>query len=666
MRSNEPMRMERELTLNLLEIIFNKNTLSLRKTTYSDELYSEYKLNPDFFIYRFKNSLYIWELHPTNHRLPKIFEERVITIKEHTPIFTKIAESALVQLFRNYNRQTVWNKYSSIWEVELQMEKQKNFGALSLHPILTFSFHNFPFTLNRKPLIALSLRRHMKPVFNENDETIRNQPANIHGLTRNDKGKITTSIENQYKYLESIGQKQTYLDHQSAMRYPKNESDFFMKYTENLKQITSKLYMPDELKISKFLPVNLPHASFKKPIKINRPQYFYFNERTKSGYSNKVVHELGPYSLDIFRNQKLDILVVSPDKYDRTISKYTKTLDRKLQSLFHLNDIKFHLKTIKSPENYLDALDTIDANDYNLAIILVSQQDKEIHTSQSPYYLTKAKLLNQRLLTQELTIEVIRNSTEIIDNDIALNVYSKLGGTAWTIGKSEKSISELIIGIGSTVDDNGERIIGFASVFDYNGTYLIGDCSQLSTMEKYAQNLENYLVNTLTRAFQQKGLSKGRDIRLIFHLFKEASKKYELTAIKNALKHFRRYNVEYSLVHLSYSHNFLVFKNQGRNRPNRGTFVPLPGYQALLHLGANTVMPIQVRLDERSTYKNIYEITQQILYFAHLSYRSFIDSKRPVTVKYPSLMANMVSELKKVSNWDPAILNRLNELPWFI
>ena len=337
---------------------------------------------------------------------------------------------------------------------------------------------------------------------------------------------------------------------------------------------------------------------------------------------------------------------------------------------------------VSPPETYLNVLNKIDAKDYDLAIIILSQRDKKIDSSRSPYYLTKAKLLNQRLPTQDLTIEVIRKSDRIIDNNIALNVYSKLGGIAWTIEKSEKNISELIIawtieksekniseliiGIGSTVDDSGERIIGFANVFDYNGTYLVGDCSQLSTMNKYAKNLEDYLVDTLTKAFQKKGLSEGDSVRLLFHLFKEASKRHELTAIDNALKHFKGYNIQYSLVHLSYYHNFRIFKDQGQIRPNRGTFIQLSSRQALLHLGGRSVVPIQVRLDERSEYRDLYEITRQVLYFAHLSYRTFIPVGQPVTIKYPNLMAKMVSELKKVPNWDYSMLNKLNNKLWFI
>ena len=160
----------------------------------------------------------------------------------------------------------------------------------------------------------------------------------------------------------------------------------------------------------------------------------------------------------------------------------------------------------------------IDCNNYDLAIIVISKQDKAETLSQSLYHSTKAKLLNQRLLSQELTIEKIKENNEYINANIALNVYSKLGGIPWTVEKTLKDIPELIIGIGSTVDDSKERVIGFASVFDYNGTYIVGDCSQLSVMNDYAKNLEDYLVRILNNAFQIKGLSRRDEVRLTFHL----------------------------------------------------------------------------------------------------------------------------------------------------
>lgn len=660
-----PMLKIKGLTLNFLEVVLNKDKLSLQRALYSDELYNEYKLNSDFFIYRFGDYLYVWELKSTDHLLPPIFQEAEITIKEHTPVFTKIVESAIVQFFSIKGRQVFRQKYSSIWETELKKEQQRSFGALSLRPTLVFSLRNLYSTLTKKQVIALTVRRRMKPIFTGSEELIKKQLTDTRGLTQNDRGKIIASSDNLDRYLEATGQKRDYRNYLGKMESLPIEFEALKKYAGSFNEIAPKLYLPNGLKISEFLFVNLPSASFH-PIRISNPTYFYHNERTGRGYYNEVVSRLKPYSFDLFSSQRLNILVVASNEHEGTIGEYVVKLDKKLRNLFHLKDVKFHLETAQSPETHLDVLDKIDAKNYDLAIILISQRDKEIPTLQSPYYLTKAKLLNQRLPTQELTIEVIRKSKELVDNNVALQIYSKLGGIAWTIEKSEKNVSELIIGVGSTVDGSKERIIGFANVFDYNGTYLVGDCSQLSTMDEYAKNLSNYLIDTLKQAFHKKGLSEGGRVRLLFHLFKEAGKDHELTAIDNTLKHFKQYDVQCSLVHLSYGHNFRIFKNQGQACPDRGTFVQLSSRQALLHLGGRSVVPIQVRLDKRSEYRDLYEITRQVLYFAHLSHRTFIPPGKPVTIKYPSLMAKMVSELKKVPNWDHSILNKLNDKLWFI
>ena len=667
MRNSQPTPTFRGLTLNFLEVIFNKNNLSLPKAAYSHDLFAKYKNNSDFYIYRFNDDLYIWKLRSTDESLPNIFQEAEVTIEEHAPIFVKIVERAIETFFRDNDYRIFKRKYSPIWEVELQQEKGGKFGALVVRPTLAFSLRNLYSKLGKKQIIALTVRRRGKPVFIGSEDVIKDQLTDTRGLTRNYKGEIVASRHNLSRYLEATRQQQDYANYLGEIESLHNEFEYLKKSPDNFNHIASRLYLPDDLEISNFLLVNLPSASFE-PLQIPKPKYFYYNERTKGGYYDKVVSELRPYSFDLFRirNRKLNFLVVSPDEYEGSVGEYVVTLRRRLKELFHLNNVEFHLEMVNPPETYLNVLNKIDAEDYDLAIIILSQRDKEIDSSRSPYYLTKAKLLNQRLPTQDLTIEVIRKSNWIIDNNIALNVYSKLGGIAWTIEKSEKNISELIIGIGSTVDDSRERIIGFANVFDYNGAYLVGDCSQLSTVNEYAKNLEYYLVSTLTKAFLKKGLSEGDRVRLIFHLFKEAGKKYELTAINNALKHFRQYDVQYSLVHLSYGHNFRIFKDQGQIRPNRGTFIQLSSRQALLHLGGRSIVPIQVRLDERSEYKDLYEITKQVLYFAHLSYRTFIPVGQPVTIKYPNLMAKMVSELKKVGGWDPEILNKLNDKLWFI
>ena len=666
MEANEAMATTQGLTLNFLQVVFNKHKLFLPKAVYSDELFDEYKRQSDFFIYRFNNSLYLWELYSTKESCPDIFEEAEITIEEHAPIFTKIVEAAIVKFFISNDYKISKQPYSSIWEVELKREEQGNFGALVVRPMLAFSLRNLYSKLEKRQIIALSVRRGGKPIFIHSEDVIKSQLKDTRGLTRNDKGEITASSHNRHRYLEATRQQQAYENYLNRIKSSRNQFEYLKKCAEKFNETAPRFYLPDGLKIQNFFSGNLPSASFES-ISIPKPQYFYYDEKTDPlSYNTEAIAKLRPYSFDRFANRQLKILVVSPGKYEESIGKYIVTLRGKLSQLFHLNNVEFYLQTIKPSETYLDVINKIDANDYNLAIIVLSQRDKAIDTPRSPYYLTKAKLLNQRLLTQDLTIEVLRKNEDIINNDIALNVYSKLGGIAWTIEKSEKDISELIIGIGSTTDDSGERIIGFANVFDYNGTYLVGDCSQLSTMNEYAKNLEKYLIDTLTQAFDKQGLLEGDKIRLLFHLFKEPSRKYELEAIGNALKHFKTYAIQYGLVHLSYNHNFRIFRNQGHDTPNRGTFIQLSNWQALLHVGNSSATPIQVRLDKRSDYKDIYEITRQVFYFTRLSHRSFIPANIPVTIKYPNLMARMVSELKKIPNWDYSILDRLNDKPWFI
>ena len=655
----------KKLTLNFCEILLNKNLIQIHKAPFTPHLFDIYKENKNFYIHKDSDTLYVWALNCSDHQLPDKFKSSPIKFDEQTPIFKKIIEMSIVEFFRSKNYQIYKKRYSQTWEVEIKREKDEPFGSLILRPVLSFSVNNLYSKTSKKQIVALTIRRRYKPVFTGSEQEIQNQLADTRGLTRNHEGRIVASSHNISRYLEATGQVDTFRTFQNQIQAGRNEFNFLKSTVQQFNDISTMLHLPDGLEVDNFLLVHIPNASFQSS-KIAKPRYYYYNERVKGGYYDKIVAELGPYSLDIFRGKKIGIIVVAPDEYEGSVGEYIVKLHRNLKNLFHLDQIEFTIKTIKPPETYLDIINQIDATDYKLAIIIVSQQDKTLPIPESPYHLTKAKLLNQRLPTQELTIEVIRQSNMFTDNNIALNIYSKIGGTAWTIEKTEKEISELIVGIGSTVDEDGNRVIGFANVFDYNGTYLVGDCSQLSTKENYTDNLEKYLVSILKQTFDLKGLSSSDEVRLLFHLFKEAGEKSEIKAITNALQYFKGYNIQHGFVHLSYNHNFRLFLDQGQETPERETFTQLSSRQALLHLCGKSRVPVQVWLDKRSGYKDIYAVTKQVLYFAHLSYRTFMPPSKPVTIKYPSLMAKMVSELSQIPGWDIAILNRLNDKLWFI
>lgn len=66
--------------------------------------------------------------------------------------------------------------------------------------------------------------------------------------------------------------------------------------------------------------------------------------------------------------------------------------------------------------------------------------------------------------------------------------------------------------------------------------------------------------------------------------------------------------------------------------------------------------------------RDIYYITEQAFSFAHLSERSFLPSKKPITILYPSIMASLIEKLKRIDRWDSDKLKvkGVTEKLWFL
>lgn len=657
------------LALNIFEVVLNTNEIEIFKIGYSQEAFDYCKAHyQEFYFYRFNDGedrLFAWRKIAGEQVLHDKFKPTTITMDVHAPIFKKIIEESLVQFFKQGGYQFRKNKYSSSWEVTIKLESPKKLGHLSLIPTMVFSVTNLFSKIGNKQVIALSVQKEYPHRFTGNEAAIKSQNIDTRDWNRNRDGKIVASSRNRKIYLEATNQTAQYLNFRNQAQSSLKEYSFLKGCLTRFNDIKDTLFLPDTLKVTNFLFANLPNSSFESEF-IKKPQYYFYNEKTSFASSyDAAVKNLKPYSYDLFASKVINILVVTPAEYEGVVDEHLVRIKKILETTFHLNSIKFEFLTVDGWQDYLTKLDDVDTTKYDLAIVVVSQFQKKWEIKKSPYYLVKAKLLNQRLPTQDLTIEVLKKKDQIVEKNIALNIYSKLGGTAWTIEQIEKNVTELIIGIGSTIDEKANMVIGFANIFDHNGTYLLGDCSQLSTKENYSKNLENYLIKGLKLAFEKKNISEGDSIRLVFHLFKEAGEEYEITAIENALNHFTHYSIRYALVHLSYNHNYRVFLNEGNKQPVKGTFVQVSTFQALLHLGKSAA-PILLRVDKRSKYKDIYSITKQALFFLHLSHRTFLTPSKPVTITYPSRMAKIVSELRQVPNWDPAILNQISDKLWFI
>jgi hypothetical protein len=83
-------------------------------------------------------------------------------------------------------------------------------------------------------------------------------------------------------------------------------------------------------------------------------------------------------------------------------------------------------------------------------------------------------------------------------------------------------------------------------------------------------------------------------------------------------------------------------------------------------MGGKGNTPLQIRLDSRSTYKDLFELSKQVLFFSHLSHRSFSPGKNPVTVVYPHRLAQLTSDLLAINHWDIDSLYGMRDKLWFI
>lgn len=284
-------------------------------------------------------------------------------------------------------------------------------------------------------------------------------------------------------------------------------------------------------------------------------------------------------------------------------------------------------------------------------------------------YLCKAKLIGQGIPTQDVQEKHLQRINQFVMNNLALNIYAKLGGTGWTIQNIDKRKEELVIGIGSSMNREGKRVLGIAQIFRADGRYLVGDCSPLSTFENYAENLENYLFTALTKVISET-INEKREFRLVFHLFKSASKYYEIKAVENVITRLQSKKLifKYAFVHLAYGHNFRLFTNDGKSDKGtpKGTYIELTKHRSLVHFVKESTIPLEVIVDKRSTFEDLRYLSKQIYWFSHLSHRTFLPSKKTVTILYPSIMSSLLDKLREIDDWDKMRAEKITDKLWFI
>lgn len=369
-----------------------------------------------------------------------------------------------------------------------------------------------------------------------------------------------------------------------------------------------------------------------------------------------------------------------------------------LRDLFRLHAVDYALKELPAnfAEDYERAIDEAvreaGANKFDLALVECPDDTSGIPAESNPYYRAKARLMSYGIPVQCVRQEHLRGSSHELGFTLgptALQVYAKLGGVPWLLPGSQSVDAELIVGIGNTIHRPNlwsgaeqSRIVGLTTFFLGDGRYLLGQELRAVPYGEYFQELLRSLEESIRYVAGEYQWKEGKTVRLVFHVFKPL-KHLEVEVIDALVKKFPQFRIIYAFVTIAKFHPWMMFQEANffgsrcqLSICERGANLVLDQLSCLVQLRGEKdrpnkthrpPYPVLIRIHEKSTYKDLPYITQQIMDFSFLNWRSFYPTETPVTMFYASLMAELSAKLQRVKGWNSVFLDQhFRRKAWFL
>ncbi len=332
---------------------------------------------------------------------------------------------------------------------------------------------------------------------------------------------------------------------------------------------------------------------------------------------------------------------------------------------------------------------------WDLALVQIEEDFKALSGHLNPYYGTKAMLLKNHVAVQNFRLETMRQdlrSLVFTMNQMSLASYAKLGGRPWLLGAEQTVAHELVIGVGSHVASDsriggGTRHVGITTVFSSDGGYHLSERTNVVPFEDYSAALTETLKGTIVRVRDEDNWKSTDRVRLIFHMFKPA-KDVEADAIKEAVEALDLDNVTFAFLHIAPSHPFVIFdKNQSGQQsyapkkgilgPKRGVHLKLGDYESLVVFSGVSELKQEtdglpraclLKLHRNSTFGDMTYLARQAFDFTAHSWRIMSPEPFPITIKYSDLIAERLTGLKQVPDWDDDAVKfrEIGRTPWFL
>jgi hypothetical protein len=308
-------------------------------------------------------------------------------------------------------------------------------------------------------------------------------------------------------------------------------------------------------------------------------------------------------------------------------------------------------------------------------------------------------LLMAGVPVQEVRAATLSQSASALQytfQNLSIALYAKMNGTPWTVDHDLTINDELVIGMGMCeLSDSRfqrrQRFIGITTVFRGDGNYLLANLSKECSFDDYPSVLRDSTLDILRDIKSRNGWRPNDTVRVVFHVYKPL-RYVEMAAIMaECVKTVGSdQNTEFAFLTVSQDHPFNVLDtaqkgfpsrrraglNKGVYVPQRGTIVQLGKFTRLLSTTGPTLIkrenaalphPVLVHLHPHSTFRSLHYLTEQVLKFTSLSWRSILPARKPVTIYYSELIAEHLARLRNIPDWSPAMLNiKLRASRWFL
>ncbi len=337
------------------------------------------------------------------------------------------------------------------------------------------------------------------------------------------------------------------------------------------------------------------------------------------------------------------------------------------------------------------------------AIVVILDEHSRLPDSINPYLQSKALLLMSGIPVQSIKVSTLKqreSSLQYTLQSFSVALYAKMGGMPWTVDQDLTISDELVIGIGTCeLSENRfiekQRFVGITTVFRGDGNYFTGDLSRECSYEEYPSVLRKSTLSILKKIKQRNGWQPGDTVRLVFHVARPMQEVQVSKIIRECVDEIgQEQEIEFAFLNISQSHPFFAtdksqpgikpkYSNhqdenavKGKYAPVRGTITQLGrftrlvstnGSQQIKKITSPLPTPLLIHLDRQSTYNDLAYLSEQVLKFTSLSWRSVLPISKPVTIYYSELIAEHLARLKNIPGWSPALLDiNLYVSKWFI